>query len=241
MIRIVIEDGRRSIASIRTPVSPLRNAGRRLVEQQHLRLERQRERDPDEALLTIGEQRRLLAGDARQMKLDQELFRLGENLFALYRGAPEVEAFAAPLADREIEVFEHAEPRKEARDLKRADEAELGSSSGAQTRNIATEQAHASRRRRNRAGQQADQRGLARAVRPDQSVARAPFQTERDAVRDRQAAIALDEVPSFERDVAHAGVAPPASLSQAALAAPSSPPRAKRTTTISRRPMANIQ
>ena len=100
---------------------------------------------------------------------------------------------------------------------------------------------HVSRSRRNRSREQADQRRLAGAVRPDQGMARAPRQGERDAVRDGQAAIALDEIPGFERDVAHACVAPPASLSQAAFATPSNPPRANRTTTISKRPMANIQ
>ena len=59
-----------------------RNAGRRLVEQQHLRLERQRQRDLDEPLLAVGEQRHPLVRDARQMKLDQKLLRLGEDLFA---------------------------------------------------------------------------------------------------------------------------------------------------------------
>ena len=76
MNRTVISRDRPAMAANNSLLSSLRHAGRRLVEQQHLRPRRQRQRDLEQALLAIGEFARRPMADRRQRQLRKNLIGL---------------------------------------------------------------------------------------------------------------------------------------------------------------------
>ena len=113
----------------------LRHAGRRLVEQQHPRPGRERQRDLEQPLLAIGElARRPVAGSPSR---SDTRMRVGlVDGIAHRRGSspPPVAGVAAPLADRERHRLERGEVREQRVDLERAHEPALARAPAAAAR-----------------------------------------------------------------------------------------------------------
>src|SRR5579862_255982 len=113
------------------------HARHRLVEQQHLRLERDRRCDLKRALAAIWQFHRQhrsvgLKSDVREQRAGALIKRV-EHLFS----APEIERSPAPALQRDAYVFQHREVRKHGRYLKRADEPQASDIGGPKRRDVA--------------------------------------------------------------------------------------------------------
>ena len=100
-----------------------RHAGGGLVEQQHLRLQRQRDRDLDQPLAAVGQ----FAHQLERVLGEPQRVRDGRGLLDHRALAPagRHRLLQAPLAlgDRQVDVLQHGEPAKQLIDLERAGEA----------------------------------------------------------------------------------------------------------------------
>src|ERR1700726_2507978 len=102
------------------------HAGHRLVEQQHLRLERQRGGDFQKALPAIGQFDRQRIHIRREPDVGDQRRGLIVERMQHALGPPEIERAAAPALQRDAHVFEHGEMGKYRRDLKRTNQPEAG-------------------------------------------------------------------------------------------------------------------
>ena len=84
----------------------LRHAGGRLVEQQHFRLGRERQRDFQQPLAAVGQFARRLIAAVAEPQLAQDVVRLVDRLAVRGELLPELAGDAAPLGDRERHRFE---------------------------------------------------------------------------------------------------------------------------------------
>src|SRR5690349_9657 len=101
------------------------HAGGGLVEQQQPRVQGQRERQLEGALLSVGERSRGRTRAVRQPDLVEELEGAGAELAHLLGRAPEPVAEARRRGERELDVVDRAHLVEEAGDLERAGDAEV--------------------------------------------------------------------------------------------------------------------
>ena len=175
-----------------------RQARGRLVEQQDLRIAGEAEHDLELALLAVRKIANLGVRAVDEAGLLEQLMRLVVDV-AIRRQEPPHHEFRRPQAfDRQQHVVEHRQPRKQAGDLERARHAERGAAVALPGRDVVAEQQHLPDARRKYSGDQVEQRGLAGAVRPDDGLAVAGHDLERDAAHGVKAAEALGQPLQFE-------------------------------------------
>ena len=180
----VMSCDRPAIAANSSALSSLRHAGRRLVEQQHLRPGRERERDLEQPLLAVGElARRPVAARAEPQRLQD---RIGLVDRVAIGRQPRHQVPASPRRSHTASVTASSALRwgnsvliwnvRTSPRLTRCSRLERGDLVRAEEDLAAVRAQHA--------GHEVDQRGLAGAVRPDQRVARALRQGDRDVPGD---------------------------------------------------------
>ena len=157
------------------------HAGGRLVEQQHLGFEHQRQRDIEQLLVAMRQRRRgavALAGQPQQFhRVLGAVAGLGQ------RKAPMQHAGAALIgADRGQHGLVHRQRRKNARDLKRAADAVAHDLGRRAPGHIDAVEQDLTGIRLQRAGDQVEERALAGAVRADHGGERTVGKIERDVV-----------------------------------------------------------
>src|SRR4029077_5254765 len=96
--------------------------------------------------------------------------RGGAQFLFAARISPEAERMPGVRLDRERDIVERGEIGKQRRDLKRARQPKRAAAIDRKRRDISAVEMDAARVGRKLAGKLADQRGLARAVRPDDGV-----------------------------------------------------------------------
>src|SRR5262249_30953948 len=117
---------------------------------------------------------------------------------------PPAAGVAPPFAHRERHRLERAEVGEQCVDLKGAHEAAFDALLGPEHRDLVGSEKDLSFVGLEHAGDQIDQRGLAGAVRPDQRIALARREIERDTARDDERAEALVQAARRQRRGAHA-------------------------------------
>src|SRR4051812_2462445 len=180
-----------------------RHAGGGLIEQQHLRPGRQRQRDFEKPLLAVGELPRLPRADRTERQLFEHRIGLVDRC-AIIRGRPPPGACdLLALADRQGHRLERGQVREQAVDLEGADEAATDALFGPERGDVLAAEQDLTAVGSQHAGHQVDQGGLAGPVRPDQRVAHAARQRDLDAFRDDERAEALVEAAGGENRFAH--------------------------------------
>ena len=191
----------------------VRHTRRRFVEQHHLRVERERGRDLQCALASVGQL------DSESGRESAEPDRLQQFLGAVVErreragGAPEVEGAPAFALQRNAHVLEHGEVREGRRDLERSDHAHFRDRRWPRPRNLLAVEHDLTRGRRQEMRKQIEAGCLARAVGSDQCVNRAATHLEIDAVDGDEPFELLGEPPRLQNDFV--GHAPPRSASAA--------------------------
>ena len=150
------------------------DAGHRLVEQQQSRLGHQRAADLEELLLPAGQLRRLIVEHARQVEplRNRASTNLKLRLAVAHRGPAHErprELLARLVAPVQQQMLEHGEPRKAACDLERPHQAAPRDAVGPFAGDIAPGKYDAAGIRWDETADAVEQRGLAGAVRSDQS------------------------------------------------------------------------
>src|SRR6185312_9393039 len=140
------------------------HAGHRLVEQQHLRIERQSGGNLQGALAAIGQFHRHPVDEGRQADVVDERARRGIVLVENRRRAPEVEGGAALALQRDAHVLQDRHVREHGRYLERAHEAEAGDVGGRQPGDVLTLEQDPSARGLQEFREQIEAGGLARAI-----------------------------------------------------------------------------
>src|SRR5262249_979824 len=121
---------------------------------------------------------------------------------------------------RERDVVEGGEGRERRGDLERAAQADRGAPINGQRRDVAAREPDATLVGRDFAGELADQRGLTRPVRADDSVQLARGNRKRDLVRGDNAAEALGQALDCEQRISHGALLPGAHSCHRAQTAP---------------------
>ena len=122
-------DGREQLGALLA-----RHAGGRLVEQQHLRLRRQRQRDLEQPLLAVGQLARQAVAVGRQRQRLQDGVGLLHRVGVGRERLPPVARHPVPLADGERHGLERVEVREQGVDLERAHQAALDAGVGLERR-----------------------------------------------------------------------------------------------------------
>ena len=160
-----------------------RHPGRRLVEEQHLRLPPEGDRELDEPLAAVGELRDAARGVVGQPERPQQLHRLVDDVAPPARRPEHGRSRADPLGDRDVDVLQHGQPAEQPVDLERPAEAELDALRLGDARDVPPLQQHRARAGGDGAGQEVHERGLAGAVGADERVARARLEAKVDVAR----------------------------------------------------------
>ena len=176
----------------------IRHARRRLIEQQHLRPAGESERDLKEALLAVRQDCRALMHDVGEAKALDDLDDLVRDHRFAADQPPPVAAEPEPFGDRKPDRFKRRQIQEQLIDLERARHAEPHALMRTQRRNVVAAKDDPAGGRPQHAGEQIDHRGLAGAVRPDQSVPRALLDRQRNVMRGDDAAEALFQADRFE-------------------------------------------
>ena len=130
------------------------------------------------------------------------------NAASLRASRQKLERMAGVRLHRERHVVERGEIVEQRGDLERAREPELAAPVDRQRGDVVAGEADAAGVRRDLAGELADQRGLAGAVRADDGVQLARRHRERDAVGGDHAAEALGQSVDLQQCVSHGADAP---------------------------------
>ena len=101
------------------------HAGGGLVEQQHLGLQSERDRELDQALAAIGQLGDAVLGIVVELERLQQVHRLVDHVLALAGRLQHRGRGAEPLGHRDIDVLQHREPAEQPVDLEGAGDAEL--------------------------------------------------------------------------------------------------------------------
>ena len=150
----------------------LRQAGRRLVEQQHARPPGQRQGDLQLALLAVREVAHGGAGAVGQAHGGKGFCRARLQIGEALQRPEHRELRPGQRLGGQQRVLAHGQGGEEVGDLKRAGQAQRGAAVLGLGRHVGAEEGDAPRGHRQRAGDQVEQRGLARAVGTDE---RAPL------------------------------------------------------------------
>ena len=215
-----------------------RNTRGGLVEQQHFRPGRERQRDFQQTLLAIGKIACLDAGIALETQSGEDLPRLVDLRYCRRRRAPPDRPGTGALAARHRNRFQHGQSGKQRIDLKSARHATLDALVLREAAHSFLVEEHVTRGRREHARQQVDQGRLARAVRTDNRVPGAGIEREGDV------GIGLECPERFAQSLRAQGVRHVRLRSQrrcSAIAPPIKPPRANITIATSKSPSQNCQ
>src|ERR1700736_291494 len=147
-----------------------RNTRGGLVEQQHLRPGRERQRNFQQTLLAIGKVACLDAGIALETQSGEDLPRLVDLRRCRRRRAPPYRSGTGALAARQRDRLQHRQSGKQRIDLKGARHATLDALMLRQAAHFFLVEEHVARGRREHSREQVDQGRLARAVRTDDGV-----------------------------------------------------------------------
>ncbi len=214
-----------------------RNTGRRLVEQQHLRLQPERDGDLHQALLAVGQllhRQQSIVGDAQTL---EQRVGIVQCTAARTDRPQHVATGAGALADCETDILQNCETLEERVDLERPAEAAADAGRLRQRGDVLAAEQNPSRRWCKPTRDQVDERRLAGAVRSDQRMARAGFETEMDLVGHDECTEPLVQTDRLQR-CRHRGLR----TNRIAWSnRPSTPPRANRTSTTSSSPIQKFQ
>jgi hypothetical protein len=216
-----------------------RHAGRRLVEQQHARPLGERNRDLDQALAAIGQLTHQLERIVDQPQRFQVIERLVDHRSLGAGRTPEIVVLAIAFADGHADVFQNRQPAEELIDLEGARQAAPGADGLAGGGDVVAIEHNTAGRRLEHAGDQVDQRRLARPVRTDQRAAGAPLERQVDVARDMQRAEAA--VEAFDLQSGGHDWRPLVKTLPASSMRPMRPRRANSTASTRSRPMPNCQ
>ena len=144
-----------------------------------------------------------MRGVGRKFQRVEQMHRLFDHVAAPAgrpehgRGRPD------PLGDRDVDVFQHREPAEQPVDLERPGDAELDPFCLDDARDVAPLEQNRTGGGPEDTGQEIHERGLARAVRADQGVARAGLEPEVDIARGGQRAEVSAERAGLEDRIGH--------------------------------------
>ncbi len=178
-------------------------AGGGLVEQQHFRLEPERDRQLDQALTAIGQFGNAVRGVVGELEGIEQRHRLLDHVLARARRPQHAGRRPQPFGDRDVDIVEHREPAEQAVDLEGAGDAALDPVGLRHLGDVEALEQHMSLGRPQQAGQQVDQRGLAGAVGADQGMPRAGLELEVDVARGGERAEVDAQAAGFEQRRAH--------------------------------------
>ena len=179
------------------------HAGHRLVEQQEPRPRGERHGDLELALLAVAEPVDAHSGARAEPDAFERGLRRSAQAVVAPRVIPETERVTGMRLHRERDIVERGEIAEQRSDLERARQPEVAVAIGRQCGDIAAIEADSAAVRGDLAGQQADQRGLAGAVRADDGVEFAARDVERDGVRGDDAAEALGQPFDLQQRLGH--------------------------------------
>ena len=240
-VHVVLDEEDRQPALARDPPDDVdgrrgvfrRQALRRLVEQQKGGLLRHRHRDLEQTLIAVRQRGRRLVRPVEQAQLAEA--RTRSLLARLHHRAPAHEA-KVPRGlelDRDAHVLQHGELGEDARDLKRPRDPAAAARGRGERGDVGALEDHAPRRRREQAGDQVEERGLARAVRPDERAELAGVHDQADVAHRPQRAEGAAEPVRLQHG-RHA-------RDPSRRAAPTSPPGRKITISTKMTPVKIIQ
>ena len=175
-VDIVLDDQDRNIGGdvldeVRTRSrSAAAKARQRLVQQQHLRLGAERDAEIDQPLPAIGQFAALDGLDPFKAEELDQLRGLGVDIAVVVDIAPEVEAPGVLRLQRQAQVFVDRQPLEQIGDLERAGQSLVADRLRRHALDLAAIQLDGAAVGRVEAGDEIEQRGLSRAVRPDQRV-----------------------------------------------------------------------
>ncbi len=199
-------------------------AGHRLVEKEQPRLGGERDGNFELAVLAVAEPVDAHVGARLKPDAGERLPRRLAQCRIAPRVFPETERVAGMRLHGERHIVERGEIGKQRGDLERAREPEPAAALDAEMRDVGSVEADAAILRRNLAGQESDQRGLAGAVRADHGVKFAARNFERNGVGRHHAAKALGQALDLQQRLSHgalrqealrcrrAGKSPPAAM-----------------------------
>src|SRR5215468_1019907 len=211
----------------------------RLVEQQHFRPRRERERDLEQPLLAVRELPGRPVAIRGEPERAEDPVRLVDRVAIRRQTAPPRRRVAVALADRQRHRLERVQPGEQRVDLERAREPALHSRRRRGAGDLLAAEEDLAAVRPQHAGHEVDERGLPGAVRADERVARADRHREIDAARDDERAEALVEAPRRERRRRHA--APRRHDAPSRASPPRMPFGSSKTTTTSSSPIQKYQ
>src|SRR5439155_13455329 len=142
----------------------------RLVQQEELRLERERQCELERPLLTVRKMPDRLSSGAGEPDLLEQRSRVRVKAPERRLIAPETKTQARPRLERERDVLDGAQLLEEAGDLERARNAALRDLMRTQSGGVNAEEHDPTARRHEETGQKVEEARLARAVRPNQGV-----------------------------------------------------------------------
>src|SRR6218665_2376270 len=180
-----------------------RDAGHGLVKEQNFRLERQRQRDLDLASLTVGQLVDTAPCEIEQPQGERAWGGFGHEGSPPRKGPANSTIQSVACSEGEPDVFCNGQPHEQRIDLKRPRQTQLDAPIGRQLRDVLSCHRHTPCRRRKYAGNEMDQRALARPIRTDQGLPRSVCQAEIHVTRDGECAERLVQAVEFEWRRAH--------------------------------------
>ena len=144
-----------------------------------------------------------MLGMVVQLQRLQQVHRLVDHVLALAGRLQHRGGGAEPLGHCDIDVLQHRQPAEQPIDLEGAGDAELDALGLRDRGDVAAVEQHAAGRRRQHAGEQIDERGLAGAVGTDQRVAGAALEPEVDVARGGERAEIFAQAAGLEQRRGH--------------------------------------
>ena len=180
-----------------------RHARRWLVEQQHLGLQAERDRDLDQALAAIRELGDAVARIVLELQGLEHVHRLVDHIHARARRPDHGGGRADPLGDGDVDVLEDRESAEQPVDLEGACDPKLDPFGLGDRRDVVALQQHLTTRGLKRAGEKVDEGGLARAVGTDQRMTRTRLEPEVDLPRGGERAEVSAKAAGLEQALGH--------------------------------------
>ncbi len=171
---------------------------RRLVEEHHLRVERERRRELERALAAVGQLDRHGVAVVLEPDRREQLHRAAVERGEAALRAPEVEGRPELPLQRHPDVLERGERREHRGHLERADHPAAGDVRRPRVRDVLAPEPDLAAGHGHEAGQQVEDGGLARPVRPDERVDRPARDAQRHPVHRHELVELLHEPAGLE-------------------------------------------
>ena len=175
------------------------HAGGGLVEQQHLGIEPECDGKFDQPLAAVRQFGDAVLCVVGKLEHDKESHRLLDHVLAHAGRLEHGIAGAEPFGHRDVDVLQHREPTEQTVDLEGAGDAALDARGLRHGGDVFALEQHLSTRWQEHAGEEIDERRLARAVGSDQRVARALFKPEIDVACGCERAEILRQRSGFQQ------------------------------------------